>query len=86
MTYRRLTVVPLANLVDEQNLRHLDWVEGNRKKVEKATGGRVAYVYLPDTTARGHSYFKRYFYAQIDKDAVILDERGNGGGAWAEAR
>src|SRR5262249_28729827 len=60
---RTITVVPLANLLDELTLRHLDWVEGNRKKVDQATGGRVAYVYLPDTGSRGHAYFKRYFYA-----------------------
>jgi tricorn protease len=81
---RTITVVPLANLADELTLRHLDWVEGNRKKVDQATGGRVAYVYLPDTGSRGHAYFKRYFYAQLDRDAIILDERGNSGGAWGD--
>jgi tricorn protease len=81
---RTLTVIPLANFEDEVTLRHLTWVEGNRKKVEQATGGRVAYIYLPDTGNRGFAYFKRYFYAQTDKEAVILDERGNGGGAWAD--
>jgi tricorn protease len=81
---RTITVVPLANLEAEMNLRHLDWVEGNRKKVHQATGGRVAYIYLPDTGSRGFAYFKRFFFAQTDKDAVILDERGNGGGAWAD--
>ena len=82
---RTVTVEPLANLEQELDLRRLDWVEGNRKKVERATGGRVAYVYLPDTGGRGYNYFRRYFYAQLDKDAVILDERYNGGGAWADA-
>jgi len=82
---RTVTVEPLRGLDEELNLRHLDWVEGNRRKVEKATGGRVAYVYLPDTAGRGYNYFRRYFYAQLDKDAVILDERYNGGGAWADA-
>ena len=81
---RTVTVEPLPSMEEEMNLRFLNWVEGNRKKVEKATGGRVAYVYLPDTGASGYSYFRRYFYSQLDRDAVILDERYNGGGAWAD--
>lgn len=82
---RRVTVEPLAAWDDERSLRLLDWVEANRKKVDQATGGRVAYIYLPNTGSRGLSYFKRYFYAQLDKDAVILDERYNSGGAWTDA-
>jgi tricorn protease len=81
---RTVTVEPLATLEEELNLRRVDWVEGNRRKVEQATGGRVAYVYLPDTDAEGYDFFTRYFYSQLDKDAVILDERYNGGGAWAD--
>ena len=47
------------------------------------TGGRVAYVYMPDTSFGGLTNFTRYFYAQVGKDAVIIDERFNGGGALA---
>jgi len=47
------------------------------------TGGRVAYVYLPDTAFGGFTNFTRYFFAQVDKQAVIVDERFNGGGALA---
>ena len=82
---RTVTVEPLPSMEEELNLRSLDWVEGNRRKVEQATGGRVAYVYLPDTLNLGYAYFTRYFYSQLDKDAVILDERYNGGGAWADS-
>jgi tricorn protease len=78
---RVVTVEPLTN---EYALRNLDWVEGNLKKVEKATGGRVAYVYLPDTAMGGLTAFKRYFFPQIDKDAIILDERYNSGGSIAD--
>ncbi|MBI3682528.1 MAG: PD40 domain-containing protein [Acidobacteria bacterium] len=78
---RNVTVVPVAN---EFSLRHLDWIEGNRRKVEQATGGKVAYVYLPDTAFGGYSNFNRYFYSQIGKKAVIFDERYNGGGALAD--
>ena len=73
--------MPIAN---DGALRNRDWVEGNLKKVDKATGGRVAYVYVPNTAAQGHSYFKRYFYPQVHKDAVIVDERFNGGGSVAD--
>ena len=78
---RTVTVEPLPN---ELALRNREWVEGNLKKVEKATGGKVGYVYLPDTAGQGMSYFKRYFFPQVDKDALIIDERFNGGGQIAD--
>jgi len=78
---RTVNVVPVA---DEAALRNRDWVEGNLAKVEKATGGRVAYVYVPNTAQLGHTYFKRYFYPQAWKDAIIVDERFNGGGSVAD--
>src|SRR6185436_14786711 len=61
-----------------------DWVEGNLRKVTEATNGRVAYVYVPNTAGAGYNYFKRYFFPQADRDAVIVDERHNGGGAVAD--
>ncbi len=78
---RTVDVVPIA---DESALRNRDWVEGNIRKVDEATNGRVAYVYVPNTAALGHQYFKRYFFPQVDKEAVILDERHNGGGQIAD--
>ncbi len=78
---RTVQVVPVAN---EGALRNRDWIEGNLKKVDAATGGRVAYVYVPNTAQPGYSYFKRYFYPQSHKDAVIIDERFNGGGQVAD--
>ena len=78
---RTVQVVPIGN---EAALRNRDWVEGNLKKVDKATGGRVAYVYVPNTTTAGHTYFKRYFYPQVNKQAVIIDERFNSGGSVAD--
>ena len=74
---REVTVVPIAS---EQALRNYAWIESNRRYVDKATGGRVAYVYMPDTAGGGYTFFNRYFYAQVGKDAVIVDERFNGGG------
>ncbi|HEV7816451.1 MAG TPA: PDZ domain-containing protein, partial [Janthinobacterium sp.] len=78
---RTVTVVPIAN---EDALRNRDWIEGNIRKVNAATGGRVAYVYVPDTAGKGHTYFKRYFFPQADKDAIIVDERFNSGGSVAD--
>jgi tricorn protease len=71
-------------LPSETALRNRAWVEGNIKKVHEATNGRVAYVYVPNTATSGHEYFKRYFYPQADKDAIIVDERYNGGGSVAD--
>jgi tricorn protease len=77
---REVTVVPIAS---DSRLRNLSWIEDNRRKVDQMTGGRVAYVYMPDTAFGGLTNFTRYFYAQVDKKAVIVDERFNGGGALA---
>ena len=76
-----MTVEPIG---DESALRNRDWVEGNLRKVHEATDGRVAYVYVPNTAEPGHAYFKRYFFPQADKDAIIVDERFNGGGQVAD--
>ena len=78
---RTVKVVPVEN---EQGLRNRDWVESNLRKVTEATKGRVAYVYVPDTANRGHTYFKRYFFPQADREAIIVDERHNGGGSVAD--
>uniref|UniRef100_A0A832I0M1 Tricorn protease homolog n=1 Tax=Eiseniibacteriota bacterium TaxID=2212470 RepID=A0A832I0M1_UNCEI len=78
---REVVVVPVAS---ETNLRYLDWVESNLRLVDERTGGRVAYVHLPNTAEEGHAMFKRYFYPQSHKEAIILDERYNGGGLVAD--
>ena len=78
---RTVTVVPVAS---EDALRNRDWVEGNIRKVNAATDGRVAYVYVPNTAGLGHTYFKRYFFPQANKQAIIVDERFNGGGSVAD--
>jgi tricorn protease len=78
---RVVQVVPIAS---ENALRNRDWVEENIRKVDAATGGRVAYVYVPNTAGAGYDYFKRYFYPQAHKEAIIVDERFNGGGSVAD--
>ena len=78
---REVTVVPVES---EENLRRLAWIEGNRRKVDELTGGRVAYVYLPNTAGAGYSNFNRYYFAQVGKQAAIIDERFNEGGQLAD--
>ena len=77
---REVTVVPVA---DEGRLRNLAWIEDNRRKVDQMTNGRVAYIYMPDTSQGGYINFNRYFFAQVGKEAAIVDERFNAGGALA---
>ncbi len=64
----------------ETNLRYLDWVESRRAIVEKASGGRIGYIHLPNTAREGNRELFKNFYPQIDKDALIIDDRYNGGG------
>jgi tricorn protease len=78
---RNVNVIPIAS---ETALRHLAWVEGNRRKVHELTNGRVAYVYMPDTGSGGYSSFNRYYFSQLDREAAIIDERFNGGGSVAD--
>jgi tricorn protease len=77
---REVTVVPVA---DEGRLRNLAWIDDNRRKVDQISGGKVAYIYMPDTSMGGLTAFNRYFYAQIGKEAAIVDERFNAGGLLA---
>jgi tricorn protease len=74
---RTIVVVPAGS---ERMLRLWDWVETRRARVDEATGGRVAYVYLPNTGGAGYAFFNRMFFAQVDREALIIDERCNGGG------
>ena len=78
---RQVTVVPVAN---EQGLRTRAWVEANRRMVDKLSGGKLAYVYLPNTGQPGYTSFNRYYFSQQDKQAAIIDERFNGGGSAAD--
>ena len=78
---REVTVVPVDN---EFGLRNLAWIEENRRKVDRLSGGRLAYVYLPDTAQGGYTNFNRYYFAQIGKEGAVIDERFNGGGDVAD--
>jgi tricorn protease len=78
---REVTVTPIDS---EGALRNLAWIEENRRKVDRMSDGRLAYVYLPDTAFGGYINFNRYYFSQIGKQGAIIDERFNGGGFTAD--
>jgi tricorn protease len=78
---RDISVVPTAS---EAGLRTLAWITANRKKVDELSGGKLAYIYLPDTARGGLTNFTRYYFAQTDKEGAVIDERFNSGGQAAD--
>ena len=78
---RLVTVVPVPS---EEGLRTRAWIEENRRLVDKLSGGRLAYVWLPNTGGAGYTAFTRYYYAQEDKEGAVIDERYNHGGQVAD--
>ena len=78
---RDVTVVPVDS---EAALRNLAWIEGNRRRVDEMSGGKLAYVWLPNTARGGYANFNRYYFAQVGKEGAVLDERFNGGGQLAD--
>ena len=78
---REVTVVPVD---DEGNLRNRAWEEDNRRKVDELSGGKLAYVHVPDTANGGYINFNRFYFAQTDKQGAVIDERYNHGGAIAD--
>jgi len=78
---REVIVEPIRS---ENAIRLWAWIEENRAAVDEATDGRVGYVYLPNTAGAGYDFFNRMYYAQANKQAIIFDERSNGGGQAAD--
>jgi tricorn protease len=74
---RKIVINPLA---EESTLYQYEWVQNNIKKVEKASNGKIGYIYIPDMGPEGLNEFTRYFYPQLDKEGLIIDDRANGGG------
>jgi tricorn protease len=72
--------VLVTTITRETNLRYLDWVEDRRQRVAELSGGRVGYLHLPNTAFEGYREMWRLYPAQIDKDAILIDVRYNGGG------
>ncbi|MBV9496280.1 MAG: PD40 domain-containing protein [Acidobacteria bacterium] len=64
----------------ETNVRYLDWVRSRREMVDRLSGGRIGYIHLPNTAVEGNRELFKYFYPQVNKDALIIDDRYNGGG------
>jgi tricorn protease len=78
---RDVTVVPVSS---EFGLRNRAWEEGNRRKVDELSGGKLAYVHVPDTNVEGYRNFNRFYFSQVGKQAAIIDERYNHGGQVAD--
>ena len=76
-----VTVEPIP---DDEQLRTQAWVDENRRTVDKLSGGKLAYVWLPNTSVAGFTAFNRYYFAQQDKQGVVVDERYNQGGSVAD--
>lgn len=74
---RTVLVTPLA---DESQLYYYNWVQNNIRKVSEATNGEVGYIHIPDMGAPGLNEFVKHYYPQLNKKALIIDDRGNGGG------
>ncbi|HYF32077.1 MAG TPA: PDZ domain-containing protein [Chitinophagaceae bacterium] len=80
----REVIVKTLTPQEEARLRHLEWIESNRKKVEELSGGKLGYMYMPNTGVQGQTELMRQFYAQIDKEGFVIDERFNAGGQLAD--
>ncbi len=78
---RDVVVEPVAS---EFALRRWAWVATNRARVDEMSGGRLAYVWLPNTGRGGYEHFNRMYYAQKDREGAVIDERNNGGGSAAD--
>ena len=78
---RTILITPTSS---ERDLRSIDWVESNRRKVDQLSGGKLAYVYVPNTSNPGFTSFNKYYFSQQDKKGVVIDERNNGGGSAAD--
>ncbi len=74
---RNVTVQPIKN---ELSVREKDWIDHNRQIVDRLSGGKIAYIYMSDMESLGMEQFVRQFYPQLDKQALIVDDRYNGGG------
>ncbi len=72
--------VIISPIIEESSLYQYEWVQNNIKKVDEASGGKIGYIYIPDMGVDGLNEFARYFYPQLDKEGLIIDDRANGGG------
>jgi tricorn protease len=80
MSNSKKVVIKCLSQNEENRLRYLEWIENNRKMVDKLSGGQLGYIYMSNTSSRGQLELVRMFYGQLDKKGFIIDERFNGGG------
>ncbi|MGH8318716.1 MAG: S41 family peptidase [Steroidobacteraceae bacterium] len=76
--------ITVKTIPSEAALRHAAWIDHNIELVDRLSGGKIGYVYLPDTAGGGFTNFNRYFFSQVDKQGVVIDERFNHGGQLAD--
>ncbi len=76
--------ISCLNIGQESRLRHLEWIENNRKMVDELSDGKLGYVYMSNTSGQGQMELVRMYYGQLDKEGFIIDERFNGGGQLAD--
>ncbi|MDP4266204.1 MAG: PDZ domain-containing protein [Bacteroidota bacterium] len=74
---RKVIVIPIN---DESELYYYNWVQNNIKKVDEASNGQIGYIHIPNMLTEGLNEFVKHFYPQLNKKALIIDDRGNGGG------
>lgn len=74
------TKIVITPIDDESALYQYEWVQNNIKKVDQASNGKIGYIYIPDMGVEGLNEFARYYYPQLDKEGLIIDDRANGGG------
>lgn len=74
---RAVTFRPVTN---ESDLVYLDWTEGNRRRVDQLSGGRLGYLHIPDMGPAGLREFIKWYYPQLNKEGLVVDVRANGGG------
>jgi tricorn protease len=74
---RKVTIRPITH---ESDLVYFNWVEQNRKRVDELSHGRVGYMHLPDMGEAGIREFIKWYFPQLDKEALLIDDRANGGG------
>ena len=74
---KKVIIIPISN---ESDLYYYEWVQNNTKKVNDATNGEVGYIHIPDMGRKGLNEFIKHYYPQLNKRALIIDDRGNGGG------
>ncbi|GGI80673.1 tricorn protease [Shewanella hanedai] len=73
-------IVKPVSIRSDAKLRYLDWVNANGDKVSKASDGKIGYLHLYAMGSGDIASFAREFYANYDKEGLVIDVRRNRGG------